>query len=143
MSLHTFVDRVNKINDQLEQFSPRDGGNLQVKLLDNTLMDILETAVPKSWQGEMCRQHFVCTAKGYTNIFRFCKNLELLDPPKQAQRNRTAATSFTGSNQQNHKKKRDREANAPSLSANQAQKKVSKYCMLHGRGRHMMNKCDA
>eukprot|EP00957_Ditylum_brightwellii_P137991 10520178-Ditylum_brightwellii.AAC.1 len=79
--------------------------------------------------------------KDMPSLSSFAKNLELLDPPKQAQRGRTAATSSTGTNQQIPRKKRGREANMPIPSANQAWKKIAKYCMLHGRGRHTTNKC--
>eukprot|EP00957_Ditylum_brightwellii_P051176 3879518-Ditylum_brightwellii.AAC.1 len=99
--------------------------------------------MPKSWQGEMHRQCSDCAAKGQARLIRFCKNLELLDPPKQAQKGGTAATSSTCTNQQIPRKKRDREANAPSLSANQAQKKAANYCILHGNCRHSPNECDA
>eukprot|EP00957_Ditylum_brightwellii_P066748 5065551-Ditylum_brightwellii.AAC.1 len=51
------------MNDRLEQFLPRDDGTPQVKLTEDKLMDILENAVPKSWQGEMHRQRFDCVAK--------------------------------------------------------------------------------
>eukprot|EP00957_Ditylum_brightwellii_P013282 1002146-Ditylum_brightwellii.AAC.1 len=58
MSLHSFVAHANKMNNHLEQFLPRDNGTPQVKLAEDKLMDILENAVPKSWQGEICRQRF-------------------------------------------------------------------------------------
>eukprot|EP00957_Ditylum_brightwellii_P102413 7806321-Ditylum_brightwellii.AAC.1 len=109
------------MNDRLEQFPPRDNVTPQVKLAEDKLMDIIENAVPKSWQGEMRRQRFDCTAKGQAEIIRFCKCLEPLDSPKQ--KNRQDATSATGSNQQIPKKKRDQEDNAPSLTENQAHKK--------------------
>eukprot|EP00957_Ditylum_brightwellii_P028354 2141269-Ditylum_brightwellii.AAC.1 len=47
MSLQTFIARINKINDWLEQFLPRDDRTPQVKLADNKLMDILKNAMPK------------------------------------------------------------------------------------------------
>eukprot|EP00957_Ditylum_brightwellii_P147864 11259782-Ditylum_brightwellii.AAC.2 len=56
ISLHTFVAHINEMNGQLEQFLPRDNRTPQVKLAEDKLMDILENTVPKSWQGEMCRQ---------------------------------------------------------------------------------------
>eukprot|EP00957_Ditylum_brightwellii_P097341 7413846-Ditylum_brightwellii.AAC.1 len=56
--------RINKMNNHLEQFPPRDNGTSQVKLTEDKLMDIVENAVPKSWQGGMRRQRFDCTAKG-------------------------------------------------------------------------------
>eukprot|EP00957_Ditylum_brightwellii_P138117 10528441-Ditylum_brightwellii.AAC.1 len=88
------------MNDQLESFLPGDNRTPQVKLVEDNLMDILENAIIKSWQGEMCRQRFDCVAKGQAKFIRFCKNLELLDPPKQAQRGRQAAILATGTNQQ-------------------------------------------
>eukprot|EP00957_Ditylum_brightwellii_P062090 4712335-Ditylum_brightwellii.AAC.1 len=50
MSIQTFIAKVNKINDQLEQFPPRDDGTPQVKLADDKLMEILENAMLKLWQ---------------------------------------------------------------------------------------------
>eukprot|EP00957_Ditylum_brightwellii_P035643 2702360-Ditylum_brightwellii.AAC.1 len=47
--INLYIPKVNKINNQLEQFPPRDDGNPQVKLADNKLMDILESAMPKLW----------------------------------------------------------------------------------------------
>eukprot|EP00957_Ditylum_brightwellii_P066458 5045037-Ditylum_brightwellii.AAC.1 len=54
----------------------------------------------------MPRQHFDYTAKGLAEFIRFCKNLELLDSPKQqAQKGGAANISATGSNQQIPKRK--------------------------------------
>eukprot|EP00957_Ditylum_brightwellii_P023501 1773311-Ditylum_brightwellii.AAC.1 len=116
MPLHTFVAGVNKMNDHQEQFPPRDDRTPQVKLAEDKLMDILENTVPKSWQGEMCRQRFDCVAKGQAKFIRFCECLESLDPPKQ--KNGQDFTSVTGSNQQIPKKKRGQEADAPNLTEN-------------------------
>eukprot|EP00957_Ditylum_brightwellii_P033872 2566916-Ditylum_brightwellii.AAC.1 len=102
-------------------------------------MDILENAVPKSWQGEIHRQRFNYVAKGQAKFIRFCKCLESLDPPKQ--KNGQDAMSATGSNQQIPNKKRGQEANAPSLMENQACKKVAKFYLLHCQGGHTTNKC--
>eukprot|EP00957_Ditylum_brightwellii_P189950 14461027-Ditylum_brightwellii.AAC.1 len=55
---------VNKMNDQLEQFLPRNDRTHQVKLAEDKLIDILENVVPKSWQREMHRQRFDCVVKG-------------------------------------------------------------------------------
>eukprot|EP00957_Ditylum_brightwellii_P211490 15366226-Ditylum_brightwellii.AAC.1 len=79
---------VNKMNNHLEQFLPRDNRSPQVKLVEDELMDILENAVPKSWQGEMHRQRFDCASKGQTKFIQLCKCLELLDPPTQGQKGR-------------------------------------------------------
>eukprot|EP00957_Ditylum_brightwellii_P193198 14710726-Ditylum_brightwellii.AAC.1 len=129
------------MNDRLEQFPPRDNGTPQVNLAEDKLMDILENAVPKSWQGEMSRQRFDCTAKGQVKFIQFCKCLESLDPLKQGQKGGHDATSATGNRHQIPRKKRGRK-NAPGLTENQACKKVAKFCLLHGKGRHTMNKCE-
>eukprot|EP00957_Ditylum_brightwellii_P055815 4228770-Ditylum_brightwellii.AAC.1 len=91
----------------------------------------------------MCRQHFDCVAKGQAKFIRFCKNHELLDPPKQAQRGGTAATSSTGTNQQILRKERGQEVNGPSLCTSQVWKNAAKYCMLHDNCGHTTNKCEA
>eukprot|EP00957_Ditylum_brightwellii_P092622 7053110-Ditylum_brightwellii.AAC.2 len=130
-SLQTFIAQVNKINDWLEQFLPRDNGTPQFKLADSKLMDILKNTMPKFWKAEMHRQHFNCTAKGQANFIQFCKNLELLEPLKQAQKGGTAPMSSTGTNQKNPRRKWGREADVSSLSTSQVQKKATKYCLLH------------
>eukprot|EP00957_Ditylum_brightwellii_P153031 11649228-Ditylum_brightwellii.AAC.1 len=68
-------------------------------------------------------QRFDCAAKGQAEFIQFCKCLELLDPPKQGQKGEHDAMSATGTQQQILRKKRGREANAPSLTENQACKK--------------------
>eukprot|EP00957_Ditylum_brightwellii_P027894 2107564-Ditylum_brightwellii.AAC.1 len=98
LTLCTFVACFNKMNDHLEQFPPRDDQTPQVKLAKDKLMDILENAVPKAWQGEMRRQRFDCAAKGQAKFICFCKYLESLDPPKQ--KNGQDIMSATSSNQQ-------------------------------------------
>eukprot|EP00957_Ditylum_brightwellii_P204276 15338474-Ditylum_brightwellii.AAC.1 len=105
-------------------------------------MDILENAVPKSWQRKMHRQRFNCMAEGQAKYTQFCKCLELLDPPKQAQKSRQDATSATGNREQIPEKKRSQEANAPGLTENQARIKVTKFCLLHNKGRHMTNESE-
>eukprot|EP00957_Ditylum_brightwellii_P198464 15125485-Ditylum_brightwellii.AAC.1 len=106
ISLRAFVAHVNKMNNCLEQFLPRDNGTPQVKLVEDKLMNILENAVPKSWQGGIHRQRFDCMAKGQAKFIQFCKCLELLDPQKQGQKGEQDATSATGNRQQIPKKKR-------------------------------------
>eukprot|EP00957_Ditylum_brightwellii_P178896 13626919-Ditylum_brightwellii.AAC.1 len=103
-------------------------------------MDILENAVPKSWQREMHRQRFDCAAEGQATFIGVYECLESLDPPKQGQKGKQDITSATGTWQQVLRRKRGWEANAPSLTENQAHKKVAKFCPLYGRGGHMANK---
>eukprot|EP00957_Ditylum_brightwellii_P079332 6031459-Ditylum_brightwellii.AAC.1 len=110
------------MNDRLEQFLPRDNGTPQVKLAEDKLMDILENAVPKSWQSEIRRQRFDCAAEGQATFIWFCKCLELLDPPKQSQKGTHDAISATGTLKQILRKKRGWEADEPSLTENQASK---------------------
>eukprot|EP00957_Ditylum_brightwellii_P144634 11018077-Ditylum_brightwellii.AAC.1 len=80
MSIRTFIALVNKINKRIAQFPPRDDRTPQENLADDELMDILENVMPKSWQEEICKQHFDCTAKGQAKFINFCKNHKLLDP---------------------------------------------------------------
>eukprot|EP00957_Ditylum_brightwellii_P022626 1706627-Ditylum_brightwellii.AAC.2 len=77
--MHLYMFSINK---RLAQFPPRDNRTFQEKLADNKLMDILENAMPKSWQEEMQRQCFDCVADRQSKSISFCKNPELLDPPK-------------------------------------------------------------
>eukprot|EP00957_Ditylum_brightwellii_P024251 1829329-Ditylum_brightwellii.AAC.1 len=108
------------MNGQLEQFPPRDDGTPQVKLVEDKLIDILENSVPKSWQGGMHRQMFDCIATREAKFIQFCKYLELLDPPKQGQKGGHDAMSATDTWQQILRRKRGQEADAPSLTENQA-----------------------
>eukprot|EP00957_Ditylum_brightwellii_P042654 3229996-Ditylum_brightwellii.AAC.1 len=62
-------------------------------------MDILENAVPKSLQGEMCRQRFDCMSEGQVKFIWFCKCLELLDPPKQDPKGGHDSMPATGNRQ--------------------------------------------
>eukprot|EP00957_Ditylum_brightwellii_P090321 6878682-Ditylum_brightwellii.AAC.1 len=109
MSLCTFVVCVNKMNDCLEEFPSRDNRTPQVTLMDDKLMDILENAVPKSWQEECIDRDLTAWPKDFPKS---------LDPPKL--KNRQNATSATGCTQQILRKKRGQEADAPNLTENQA-----------------------
>eukprot|EP00957_Ditylum_brightwellii_P021850 1648251-Ditylum_brightwellii.AAC.1 len=82
MLICTSVACVDEINKRLPQFPPRDDRTPQKKLANNKPMDILESAMPKSWQEEIYRQHFDCLTKRHAKFINFCKNLELLDPQR-------------------------------------------------------------
>eukprot|EP00957_Ditylum_brightwellii_P153574 11688373-Ditylum_brightwellii.AAC.1 len=67
--------------------------------MDNKIMDIIKNVMPMSWQEEMQRQYFDCAAKGQAEFISFCKNLKLLDPPKnQAQTGGATSMSSATSN---------------------------------------------
>eukprot|EP00957_Ditylum_brightwellii_P015773 1188326-Ditylum_brightwellii.AAC.1 len=70
------------MNGQLAQFPPRDDKTSEEKLVNGKIMDIIEAAMPKSWQEEMQYQRFNCAAEGYNKFISFCKNLESLEPPQ-------------------------------------------------------------
>eukprot|EP00957_Ditylum_brightwellii_P078075 5935338-Ditylum_brightwellii.AAC.1 len=55
------------MNDHLDQFLPRDDETPQVKLVENELMDILENAVPKSWQGKCIDRDSIVQSKDRPN----------------------------------------------------------------------------
>eukprot|EP00957_Ditylum_brightwellii_P061041 4633540-Ditylum_brightwellii.AAC.1 len=65
-----------------------------------------------------------------------------LDTLKQGQKGRQDATSATGNWKQILRNKRGQEADVPSLTENQTCKKVAKFCLLYGRGKHTINKCE-
>eukprot|EP00957_Ditylum_brightwellii_P151678 11550735-Ditylum_brightwellii.AAC.1 len=138
MYLCTFVAQIKESNDWLEQFPPRDDGTPQVKLADERLMDILESAMLMSWQAEMQRQHFNCTAKGQAKFIRFCENLNLLDPTKdKAQKGGPATISSITNNKQILKKKRGREADSASLST-----RANECKTLQESAKHLKDKID-
>eukprot|EP00957_Ditylum_brightwellii_P005733 437296-Ditylum_brightwellii.AAC.1 len=53
--LQTFIARVNKINDWLEKFPPRDGKTPQIKLVDDKLMDFMRNEMPNCWSPQSNR----------------------------------------------------------------------------------------
>eukprot|EP00957_Ditylum_brightwellii_P205051 15342003-Ditylum_brightwellii.AAC.1 len=110
MSTCKLVARVNTINESLAQFPSRDDMTFQVKLAGEKIMDILENAMPKTWQKEMRTYIFDCMAKGQANFIQFLQNIESLDPPKdrKAQKDSTETSSMANSNSQIPKKKQDR-----------------------------------
>eukprot|EP00957_Ditylum_brightwellii_P194427 14807331-Ditylum_brightwellii.AAC.1 len=67
MNVHQFVAQINKINDCITQFPPKDNSSPQEKLPNDEIMDILEAAMHK---------------KGQSKFVMFCKNLETVDPGK-------------------------------------------------------------
>eukprot|EP00957_Ditylum_brightwellii_P116541 8889610-Ditylum_brightwellii.AAC.1 len=95
MSTCKFVAQVNKVNEIVAQFPPRDDRNPQEKLA-------------KVMAGrDVQSQRFDCTAEGQAEFFSCYKNLEFLDPPKdkKAQSNSAEASCMVKSNNQIPKKK--------------------------------------
>eukprot|EP00957_Ditylum_brightwellii_P048763 3699789-Ditylum_brightwellii.AAC.1 len=107
-------------------------------------MDILENAMPKSWQEEMWRQHFDFVAKGQAKFISFCKNLKSHSSRNQAQKEGATTTSSSTSNNRIPKKRRGRDKNATNLTSTMlAKRKVKKNRMLYGVCAHTINKCEA
>eukprot|EP00957_Ditylum_brightwellii_P169676 12914835-Ditylum_brightwellii.AAC.1 len=64
-------------------------------------------------------------------------------PSKKAQKGGATTMASTMNNKQIPTKKRGRDNNDTSLTASQAKKKATKYCMLHGNCAHKTNECKA
>eukprot|EP00957_Ditylum_brightwellii_P046877 3557794-Ditylum_brightwellii.AAC.1 len=141
---HTFVARVNKINEWLALFLPRDDTTPQVKLDDDKIMDILEITLPKDWHDKMRHQMFDCAAKGQATFINFCNNIKSLDPTKAKKEEEKAKTKANGKIPK--RKKSGNNKSMASLIANIAKRKGAnssrKFCLVHRHCGHMTNECN-
>jgi hypothetical protein len=77
MQIRDFVTRVVELNDYLPKFPPFGADQ---KLQDDELMDILEYAVPLTWQRTMFLHNFDPVSHTPTEFVSFCERLEYAEP---------------------------------------------------------------
>ena len=80
MELHSFISRLQELNDYLEEFSPDTEGQETVFLSTDEIMDIIYHSMPITWKKKMIEQGFNSvdsTVKEKTDCFETrVENLE-------------------------------------------------------------------
>ena len=146
MKVRDFVARVQEINNCLSQFPPF--GDAQT-LPEDEILDILESAVPNSWQREFVKTGYDPMENDVKEFIDRSERLELteqLDPKSKVNNNNS-----NNSNKNNKKKKGNgqgtrsnhhrSEGNNQGSQWSAKSSEEAKDCPLHGKGTHPMGKC--
>ena len=76
MTKSAFYARIVKLNNFLSLFL---SATQDSKLSEEELIEILEFALPNTWQMHMTPAHFVCSQKSPREILNHCKEIEALE----------------------------------------------------------------
>jgi len=76
MRTSAFYVRLKEMNKQLQSFLD---GDIDSKLLEEELKEILEFALPKTWRVHKTLSQFVCDEKKPKEILDICKDIERLE----------------------------------------------------------------
>ena len=117
MTIRDFFTRFQQLNlENLPQFPPFGEGQ---SLTNDEVIDVMLSAVPKSWTKEMDRQGFDAITQPLTELITFCERIESTEDPFVPVET---------------KKPRGR-GKKPEATGDQ------KHCMLHGPGSHSTEEC--
>ena len=145
MRVRDFVARVQEINNHLDQFPPFAVGQT---LPEDEVLDILESAVPNSWQKEFVRLGFDPMENDIKEFIDRCERLEFtesLETKKVENNSNSKNSKFNGKNKGNGQGTRSTQNRSD--GNNQGSKWSAKSseeandCPLHGKGTHPMGKC--
>ena len=76
MTTRKYIARVNELNGYLDLFPPY---NPDQKLPNDKLLDLLEFAVPNSWQKQFWLQGFDPIQHSITEFTQFCKCFKFME----------------------------------------------------------------
>ena len=144
VGIRMFVARCVELNEYLEMFP--DGTRMD----DVELLDILEHAIPNSWQKTMLEQGFVPVESTIHKFLNFCERQEQAERLVANVREVAAGTNNrtdvnTGRN--GGKRKQGSTTNAePTVSSNKRSRRdaydPNKYCPYHDCRGHDLNECE-
>ena len=134
MKTREFNTRLQEINAYLSEFPPF-GGDVQ-RLADDDLAEVLEFAVPASWQKAMVLQGFNAFERSTTEIVEFCERIEFTERLHNDAKGKSSRTdsksSFT------HGKGQGKSSDG----ANKNNKRNGRgYCPLHDTTSHDISEC--
>jgi len=144
MRIRDFVARVQEINNYLSQFPPF--GAAQI-LPEDEVLDILETAVPVSWQKEFVRSGFDPMEHDIREFVDRCERVELTEGIETS-KNINQNSSNTNSSNKKHKGNghgtrsthHRSEGNNKGSTWSAKSSEEAPVCPLHGKG-HSMGDC--
>lgn len=146
VSTRAFNARLVEMNAYLPEFPPF---GPQQQLADDDLSEILEFAVPNSWNRTMVLQGFNASEKTTTEIVEFCERLEFTEslPGGRANNNNgnnNGKNFHTDSKSGSKHRQGDGKSSSREASNNNKNKRKSdtqKYCPLHDTHGHDISEC--
>ena len=145
MRVRDFVARVQEINNYLNQFPPFAAAQT---LPEDEILDILESAVPNSWQKEFVRSGFDPIEH---DIREFIERSERVELTESLETKKLESKNHINSSNNNKKHKGNGNGTRSSHHRSEGNNKGSQWsaksseealdCPLHGKGSHPMGKC--
>ena len=143
VKIREFNARVQEINAYLTDFPPFEENQ---QLSSDDLLEILEFAIPNTWQKHMVLYNFTPSEHTASEFVEFCERIEFIEQlsPNGSQNGKKGASSQAdpkGSNKRGHQRgaKSSDEAKTPDRSGKR--QKASKYCPLHDSDSHDISEC--
>jgi hypothetical protein len=128
MSVREYWANFARINDEEIPLMPPNFNNSQ-SLEADEVKDILLFALPKSWQSDMNKQNFDPFEGTVQELIEFAERME-------------TAEALDGKKPSNHVSNKGNDKKRSS-SSNYKDKSGQLYCLLHGKGNHGTDECNA
>jgi hypothetical protein len=139
MTMRVYVTRVQEINGLLDQFPPFAPNQA---LADDELIEILEFAIPKTWQKQMIKQNFDPQANTIAAFVQFCERMESTEELENSTpKGESSKGNYHKSKSEEKKKKYSSSSKNKRGSDERSGSDNKKYCMLHGLGSHTTDDC--
>jgi hypothetical protein len=134
-----YIAHMNELNSYLLEFPPVVAGQAPTALADDEMADLLEFGIPFAWQAEMLRQDFDPLGRTNAEFLRFCERMETVEGHTDGPR--SDDTRNVGSNNNNNKRKRKN--GERNNDRDEDNNQHGRWCMVHGKGRHDTEHCEA
>ena len=135
MTTREFNARLQELNAYLDEFPPF-GGNAQ-RLADDDLSEVLEFAIPNSWQRTMVLQGFNASERSTTDIVEFCERLEFTET-LSGDINPGKIFQADSKSSKKHGKSQGKTSDEATINK---KRKTHKYCPLHDTNGHDISEC--
>ena len=139
MNIRQFTARINEINEYLAFFPPFEADS---KMPEDEILDILETAIPSSWQTQMMLQGFDFMEHDLNEFIEFCERLETAERIYSGNGKSKGAGAQTQLDAGNKKIAAKRQARYPDKDHKPTKRsRTEKYCELHNTNTHDTGEC--
>ena len=139
-TIREFNSRLLELNAYLSEFPPY--GTNQT-LVDDDLMEVLEFAIPNTWQSTMVVQGFTPSEHSTSELVDFCERLEFIEnlTPTNGNKGKSSQPDPKGSNKKDHKRGGKSFEKASGHNQPNKRQKTKGYCPLHDTDTHDMSEC--
>ena len=135
-----FHARLQELNAYLEEFPPFAGATQ--RLSDDDLVEVLEFAVPASWQKDMIYQGFNASKKTATDVVEFCERLEFTETLSESVKGKNSQGDSKSTKKNNSQGNGKTSEGANSKTKDSCKRKRDeKYCPLHDTNGHDISEC--